>query len=127
VGLTLGQHREILASMPWVAVSPMSKIFGKRCEGFLTDMPLYAWRLSQEDPDALALNKWRCTKRARWVFLALDGTIHTYCWHHLFIYGLESSPEEQERYQAWLTRYMETHPDPPDWTDEEPDMPLSRH
>ena len=126
MGLTLDQRREILASMPWVAVSPGPKIFGKRCEGFLSAMPLYAHRLLREDPDALALNEWRCKNRARWVFLGLDGTIQTYCWWHLFIEGFQSSREEMDRYQTWLDKYMETHPEPPAWDDEERDEPLSR-
>jgi hypothetical protein len=123
--LTLAQRREILASMPWVAVSPRSELFDKRCEGFRTDMPLSV-RNSAASDDYLR-DMWACQKRARWVFLALDGSIHTFCWHHLFIYGLESSQEEEVRYRAWLDKYMETHPVPPDWNHEEPDEPLGRN
>jgi hypothetical protein len=124
VALTLDQRREILASMPWVAVSPAPKLFGKRCEGIRTSIPLSA-RLHTDEESQRQI--WGCRKRARWVFLGLDGEIHTYCWHHLFIYGLGGSQEEQDRYQGWLDQYMQNHPDPPDWNDQEPDMPLSRH
>lgn len=121
--LTLAQRREILASMPWVAVSPRSELFDKRCEGFRTDIPL-SFRVQDNE---LQYRVYRCKKRARWVFLALDGSIHTFCWHHLFIYGLESTREEEMRYQAWLNKYMEIHPVPPDWIAEEPDEPLGRN
>jgi hypothetical protein len=128
VSYTLDQRREILASMPWVAVSPPAGVFNKRCEGYRTDTPLYIWRAirSPDMADDPALDKWRCTKRARWVYLDLEGEIHIYCWHHLFTYGLDGSPEEWERYQTWLAEYLRMHPEPPDWDDQEPDMPLSR-
>ena len=92
-------------------------------------MPLDAWRMLRnpemyDDPD---LEQWACKNRARWVFLGLDGKIHTYCWWHLFSRGFEASREEEERYSAWVAGYMKTHDTPPDWTDQEPDEPLSRH
>ena len=126
--LTLAQRREILASMPWVAVSPGPGIFNRRCEGFRSNMPMYAWRASRQpfaDVNA-TLDRWRCHKRARWVFLALDGSIHTYCWWHLYTEGFEGSQEELERYERWRDEYMKTHPVPPDWSDEERDEPLGR-
>ena len=119
---TLAQRREILASMPWVAVSPAPELFRKRCEGYVTDMPMYAREMGGS-----VRAKWACKKRARWVFLALDGTIRTYCWWHLFSEGHYGSREEMDRYQNWLDQYTKTHPDPPDWTNQEPDEPLSRH
>jgi hypothetical protein len=123
MSLTLAQRREILASMPWVAVSPGPQIWDKRCEGIKVDAPMYAWRdMSEVERQA----RYGCLNRARWVFLGLDGRIHIYCWSHLFVYGFQGSRSEEERYNAWLTKYMETHPVPPDWDDEERDEPLGR-
>jgi hypothetical protein len=117
--LTLAQRREILASIPWVAVSPGPDLFQKRCEGIRADIPLSARYAGATAP-------YQCKNRARWVFLGLDGTISTYCWWHLFINGFEGSPEEYDRFDAWRKRYNETHPDPPEWVDQEDDEPLGR-
>lgn len=119
VSLSLDQRREILASMPWVAVSPGPELFDKRCEGHRTDMPVSAREAGAHAPYA-------CKKRARWVFLGLDGRIRTFCWWHLRTEGFESSPAEMERFTTWQDEYLRTHPDVPDWNDEEPDEPLSR-
>jgi hypothetical protein len=127
--LTLAQRREILASMPWVAVTGASQLHRQRCEGFRSGMPLKVrWAIRQ--PYALdneTLDKWRCTRKARWVFLALDGRIRTFCWVHLFIYGFEGSQEEMERYQAWVDQYNKDHPIPPDWHEKETDQPVGQH
>ncbi len=117
--LTLAQRREILASMPWVAVSPVD--FTKRCDGH-RKMPLYARQhMSEEDKRA----RYGCKNRARWVYIA-SGEIYTFCWWHLFTEGFYSSPDELDRYQRWVDHYVSTHPDPPDWDPDAPDEPLSQ-
>ncbi len=120
MSLSLGQRREILASMPWVAVSPVD--FKKRCNGHRR-MPLSARRdISPEQKRQV----YGCKKRARWVHISLEGEIGTYCWWHLHMDGLEGSPEEYDRFHAWVDRYYATHPEPPEWDPDEPDEPLSQ-
>ncbi len=120
--LTLAQRREILASMPWVAVSPPAGLFDKRCEGLLASRPMYArqhmTRVEQQ-------NRYGCHKRARWVFISLDGEISTVCWWHLFE-RFYATDEEIDRYQRWVDNYVTTHPDLPYWDPDEPDEPLSQ-
>ena len=119
--LDLEQRREILASMPWVAVSPPAGFFKKRCEGHRTQRPMYAYRLAKDDPK---MEKWACRNRARWVFLGLDGRIRTFCWHHLFIEGFEGDRDEEKRYRKWIDQYAKTHPWPPIPSDE--DRPVTQ-
>jgi hypothetical protein len=121
MSLTLAQRREILASMSWVAVSPID--FQQRCEGHVVDMPLYARKHMTKEEKR---EHYGCKNRARWVFLSLNGEIKIFCWWHLFIEGFESSAQEFERYNAWVDQYTKSHPVPPDWRDEEPDEPLGR-
>ncbi len=120
MSLTLEQRQEALASMPWVAVSPVD--FKMRCEGH-RKMPLYA-RLHMATEEKRA--RYGCKNRARWVHLSLKGEIHIYCWWHLFINGLEGSPEEYERFNAWTEKYYKDHPDPPAWDPDASDEPLGQ-
>ncbi len=120
MSFTLKQRQEALASMPWVAVSPVD--FKKRCDGH-RKMPLYArFNMSPEEKRA----RYGCKNRARWVHVSLEGEIGTYCWWHLHMNGLEGSPEEYERFHAWVKEYYRTHPDPPNWDPAVPDEPLSQ-
>ncbi len=118
---TLAQRQEALASMPWVAVSPVD--FKKRCDGHRR-MPLYArLHMSKEEKRA----RYGCKNRARWVFISLEGEINTYCWWHLHMNGFEDSIEEMERFQKWVDHYVQTHPTEwPDWDPDAPDEPVTR-
>ncbi len=118
---TLAQRREILASMPWVAVSPVD--FKDRCEGLLVDRPLYV-RLHMTEQEQRT--RYGCHKRARWVYVSVHGEIRIFCWWHLAVYGFEGTQEDMKRYQTWVDTYLQTHLEPPDWSAEEPDEPLSQ-
>ncbi len=119
--LTLAQRREILASMPWVAVTRAPRGLRRPCDGH-RNMPGYARSMPPEERRRL----FGCKNKGRWVFVSLGGEIEVYCWWHLFGHGFYSTPEEADRYQRWVENYVATHPDPPDWDPDAPDEPLSQ-